>query len=414
MNTQRYDQLGLPSVERPTRTRSSRGRHGLDDLEEERISGFGTDHYNGPGTWPSSYSTLPADRDQAGRRLTGYVVQAGWLLRQVDGHFLVSHMSPVGACYRQQGAAVLRTRQPGRLRHYPRYSSRPSGRRKTDQVPAAETVTARRYSLSPGGIEGATAAPLWLSGAELLEFVSSRMAMSSYYQPLVIRSLIEAGGRQPARELAIQLLNEDQFAVARAQRTLMRWPYLTLRKHGVVGYDKPRHEFVLQVRFDSEEQRHQVLARCAAEIDAWRQRELPKIASRFFGVIERAGGRCEACGVPGSIRPIDVDHIIPRSRAFRRRVTLPDGSRVPVDDERNLQALCSRCNRGKRDASAYDFRPSAERLRETIVLAFQKARSQGYDWEEILAAAQAELKQPGEAHAVSAPPAAGPAGQAQQ
>ena len=184
----------------------------------------------------------------------------------------------------------------------------------------------------------------------------------------------------------------------------MRWPYLTLRKYGVIGYDKSSREFVLRVRFDSQEQRQQVLARCAAEISAWRQRELPKIASKFFRVIERAGGRCEACGIPGSIRPIDVDHIIPKSRARQGQVTLPDGSRVRVDDERNLQALCSRCNRGKRDTSTYDFRPSAERLRETIVLALQKAHSQGYGWEEILSDAQAELKQPRETHAVSTPP----------
>jgi 5-methylcytosine-specific restriction endonuclease McrA len=72
-------------------------------------------------------------------------------------------------------------------------------------------------------------------------------------------------------------------------------------------------------------------------------------------------------------------------------VTLPDGSRVLADDERNLQALCSRCNRGKRDTSTYDFRPSADRLRETIVLTLQKAKSQGYDWKTVLANAEAEL-----------------------
>jgi 5-methylcytosine-specific restriction endonuclease McrA len=217
------------------------------------------------------------------------------------------------------------------------------------------------------------------------------MTMSSYYQPLVIRRLIEAGGRQSTRELAVQLLVEDHFAVARAHRILMRWPYLTLRKHGVIGYDKSTREFVLLARFDNPEQREQVLARCTDAVQTWRQRELPKIASRFFRVIERAGGRCEACGIPGSIRPIDVDHIIPKSRTRRGKVTLPDGSRVPADDERNLQALCSRCNRGKRDTSTYDFRPSADRLRETIVLTLQKAQSQGYDWKSVLADAEAEL-----------------------
>ena len=53
--------------------------------------------------------------------------------------------------------------------------------------------------MSVGGADS----PAWksrsLSGAELLEFMTTRMTMSSYYQPLVIRSLIEAGGRHSAR-----------------------------------------------------------------------------------------------------------------------------------------------------------------------------------------------------------------------
>lgn len=246
--------------------------------------------------------------------------------------------------------------------------------------------------MSSNGVKGPDNERHWLTGAELLEFVANKMTMSAYYQPVVIRSLVQAGGRKSADELAVDLLNEDHFAIAKARKTLMRWPYRTLRKHGVIDYDKSRREFILRVRFDSEDQRQQVLARCTVEIDAWQRRELPKIASKFFGVIDRAKGRCEACGVPGFILPIDVDHIIPKSRAFHGQVTLPGGGSVLVDDERNLQALCARCNRGKRDTSTYDFRPSADRLREAIVLILQKARSEGYDWEKFLADARAEIK----------------------
>ena len=49
--------------------------------------------------------------------------------------------------------------------------------------------------MSPSGVTGATRRSQQLSGGELLEFVTTRMTMSSYYQPLVIRSLIEAGGQ---------------------------------------------------------------------------------------------------------------------------------------------------------------------------------------------------------------------------
>lgn len=223
-----------------------------------------------------------------------------------------------------------------------------------------------------------------VTGPQLLTFVRERMTMSSYYQPLVIRSLIEAGGRLPADDLAKRLLSEDRFAVAKALRTLMRWPRSTLHKHGIVDYDRKSREFVLLASFNADHERDAIVAACTAAIGNWQQREAPKIASRNFRVIEAAGGRCQACGVPGSIRPIDVDHVVPRSHAVKGMVTLKDRSRVPVDSERNLQALCSRCNRGKRDASTFDFRPSAERLSETISLVLQQARTLGYDPGELL------------------------------
>lgn len=95
--------------------------------------------------------------------------------------------------------------------------------------------------------------------------------------------------------------------------------------------------------------------------------------------MKRADGRCEACGIPGSIRHIDVDHN-PESPRPAGKVTLPDGGRVRADGGRNLQLGAAGATRGKRDTSTYNFRPSADRLRETVVLTLQKAQSLGYDW----------------------------------
>ena len=54
-------------------------------------------------------------------------------------------------------------------------------------------------------------------------------------------------------------------------------------------------------------------------------------------VLTRAKGRCECCGAHEHQRALEVDHIVPRNQG---------GS----DDLSNLQALCFRCNAGKRDA----------------------------------------------------------------
>src|SRR5687768_8852146 len=109
------------------------------------------------------------------------------------------------------------------------------------------------------------------SGTRLLNFVRRRMSMSSYYQPLVIRSLIEAGGRMPTVELATRLLEEDRFAVAKALRILMRWPRATLCKHGIVEYDREHREFVLLAEFETDAQREAAVAECTSAILAWQQ-----------------------------------------------------------------------------------------------------------------------------------------------
>ena len=53
------------------------------------------------------------------------------------------------------------------------------------------------------------------------------------------------------------------------------------------------------------------------------------------------------CGATKNERPLDVDHIKPRSR----------GGKTTLD---NLQVLCSKCNRSKRDQDATDFRSLIE------------------------------------------------------
>jgi hypothetical protein len=55
-----------------------------------------------------------------------------------------------------------------------------------------------------------------------------------------------------------------------------------------------------------------------------------------------------------------TDHITPRSKADRFGYVTRDGVRMPVNDKRNLQALCFRCNRAKRDTEAIDYRRSVD------------------------------------------------------
>lgn len=216
-----------------------------------------------------------------------------------------------------------------------------------------------------------------LSGSELSEFVSERMQMTSYYQPLLIAALIEAGGTASVDDLARILMLGDTYAVQKSRRVLMRWPKMTLERHGVIRYNRSEKAFALNVNFDNDAQIAEILDLCKVKVSEWEAKISPKEASGYFAAIESAGGRCEACGIPGFARPLDVDHIVPQSQAVGGKVKSSGGQLIPVNDLRNLQVLCSKCNRGKRDTSTYDFRPSEERLAETIMEVFAKADELG-------------------------------------
>lgn len=216
----------------------------------------------------------------------------------------------------------------------------------------------------------------------LLEFVRDIMQTSSPYQPLIIRKLLERGGECSQLELATTLLLADGVSLRRATRVLMRWPKRTLEGRGVVSYDSARKCFSLLLRPSGKAERDAVLAACDRRLQEWSRTEAEPRASRFFAVMEAAGGRCQACGVLAIDRPLDVDHIVPEHVA-RDGMVIKDRMWIPVDDTRNLQALCSRCNRGKRDASTTDFRPTLQRLAETVSLAERRCEALGYTLDEL-------------------------------
>jgi 5-methylcytosine-specific restriction endonuclease McrA len=231
-----------------------------------------------------------------------------------------------------------------------------------------------------------------LTGPELLDFVENQMNMTGYYQPVIIAALVKAGGHLSRQKLAKEILLADEDSVDRAQRTLMRWPKATLTKHGILEYDRYTQTFTLCVRSLNNAEQATVLAACAQRLAEWNRQEAPTIASARFAAIESAGGRCQACGVLGSVRPLDVDHIRPRNRARKGKVQDSTGRWIPVDASENLQVLCSKCNRGKRDVGNFDFRPREERLVETIRLTLELADSLGLSAAEIAEQALSEFR----------------------
>ena len=188
---------------------------------------------------------------------------------------------------------------------------------------------------------------------ELVDFIDHKMAMSHVYQPALIRALVSAGGVATLRQLAQSFLCEDESQLVYYEKRIKEMPVRVLRKHGVITTQGQLVSLAIPPL--TIEQRARIRIACEQRLQAfvqkrglaiWDYRLLeddPVPDSLRFLVLKAAGGRCQLCGATKNERPLDVDHIIPRSRGGKNELA-------------NLQVLCSKCNRSKRDKDETDFR----------------------------------------------------------
>jgi ATP adenylyltransferase len=184
-------------------------------------------------------------------------------------------------------------------------------------------------------------------------FISAAMQMSHVYQPVMLRTLIEKGGKATVSEVAQALLAEDRAQLDYYREITKRMPGAVLRKRGIVDYGDGEYSLP---GFDemTAAERHELVALCHAKFDEYLERRADPWSHRRksagyvsgtlrYAVLKRAAFRCELCGASAEDRALEVDHIVPRNFG---------GS----DDLSNLQALCYSCNAMKRDRDTVDFR----------------------------------------------------------
>lgn len=187
----------------------------------------------------------------------------------------------------------------------------------------------------------------------LKSFLEDRMRMSHIYQPLLIKILVDSGGSATVRQLALNFLGYDESQIRYYERTLKIMPVRVLSKHGII---KKKGDLVtLEVENLSLEQKAELKKICEGKIQdyissrglsIWDYRLLdsdPVPDSLRFLVLKESNGRCALCGATRNERVLDVDHIIPRSLGGKTEYA-------------NLQVLCSKCNRSKRNKDKTDFR----------------------------------------------------------
>jgi diadenosine tetraphosphate (Ap4A) HIT family hydrolase/5-methylcytosine-specific restriction endonuclease McrA len=192
---------------------------------------------------------------------------------------------------------------------------------------------------------------------EVSDFISSKMRMSHIYQPAMLIELLTNHGSSTVTEIAKALLLRDPSQVDYYEQITKNMVGRVLTSHALAkriddSYHLPGYDQLSASEIEA------LVALCESKIesylesrnDPWshRRKSSGYISGRLkYQVLANAKKRCLLCGTPDHIKPLEVDHIVPRNRGG-------------TDDMSNLQALCYSCNAMKRDTDDTDFRGVAE------------------------------------------------------
>ena len=192
---------------------------------------------------------------------------------------------------------------------------------------------------------------------QLADFIENRMRLSHIYQPLLIKSLVEAGGSATLRQLALDFLSQDESQLLYYEKKIKEMPLKVLLKREVLKREgnlvtlnapKLTYEQKATLKMLCEKRLQEYVQKKGLGIWDYRLLDTDPVPDSIrYNVLKESGGRCALCGATMKERPLDVDHIIPRSR----------GGKTVTE---NLQVLCSKCNRSKSNKDTTDFRPGPD------------------------------------------------------
>ncbi len=167
----------------------------------------------------------------------------------------------------------------------------------------------------------------------LRAYIAERMRMSPINQPLMLLELLGRRSPAPAQDVARRILGSAWWA--------------GFTHNSITAYGDG-HDSLIDGDALSDGKRDALLELCRQRLDAFREQRgeevfahrsrhrSPISGSVNYRVHRCARGRCEFCGAHEHQRALEVVHIIPKHQGSSDAIT-------------NLQALCFRCNAGKRD-----------------------------------------------------------------
>lgn len=198
----------------------------------------------------------------------------------------------------------------------------------------------------------------------LKKYIVEDMSMQHIYQPVMLIELLKNQGNATEEAIARVILNRDPTQVDYYIDKVRNMVGKVLRDNGITERDKQIHSLkdFNQLTKDEIEELINLCRDKLVEFEdkrgdrIWEHRATDREAisgSIRYEVLKRASRRCENCGVSIDERPIDVDHIIPRSIGGANDIT-------------NYQALCNICNtnKGNRDQTNFAELEKTYNIRE--------------------------------------------------
>ena len=188
----------------------------------------------------------------------------------------------------------------------------------------------------------------------LQDFIQNKMRMSHIYQPVMLITLLEHGGKASVRDIASSICSHDESQLEYYELITKNMVGKVLRNRNIVvkekdafglpGFNNLSNDQILELKNLLIKKLEEFKSKRGDRV--WHHRRISSgyiPGSVKYEVLKRARRRCELCGVAEKDKALEVDHIIPRNKG---------GS----DDLSNFQSLCYSCNAMKRDRDDTDFR----------------------------------------------------------
>jgi hypothetical protein len=162
----------------------------------------------------------------------------------------------------------------------------------------------------------------------LRHYIAERMRMSPIDQPLMLMELLGRHSSAPAQDIARRILGEDVSQIEYYTERVKRMVGRVLTGNGITRYGDGLYTLIGAEEL-SDSERDTLLQLCRQRLDGFREQRgeevfahrsrhrSPISGSVKYRVLTRARGRCECCGAHELQRALEVDHIIPRTRADR-------------------------------------------------------------------------------------------------